>query len=281
MKILITGMNGFLGRNFIQYSNLDCETYALVRGNYPVPNHVKVIRGDIEDIDTLGKIKSEKFSHIFHFAWSGLPDLSNENNFKNYVSQMKFYKMLEGCNSRIQVMGSCLEYGKLNQRVTENTLPLEPNNFGETKNRIRTELELLDLDINWYRIFYAFGAFQHNNSLLRHAYKAFSLGEIPVLSSASNFYDFIPASAACQAIAEISKMQSNSNIYNVGTGNLTSVASLCNELAKQMKSNLRLEEPPNGSGLIADSVEPTPNGICQTSIEDEISIFLKSVDSNS
>jgi nucleoside-diphosphate-sugar epimerase len=177
-------------------------------------------------------------------------------------------------------MGSCLEYGNISEPVYENTFPVNPSSFGLIKNKIRSEIIQLDLNVRWYRLFYVFGSYQHKNSLLSLAYNSIINGQLPALKTPQDFHDFTPASTACKAIAEISKQDPISRIYNVGTGHLTSVAALCNELASQMKSSLRFEEPESPSGLCAHSLESKPNGICEPSIADEIAKYLKNLKAN-
>jgi UDP-glucose 4-epimerase len=126
MKILITGLNGFIGEALKHYFNdLYYEVYGLERD---LLNSVDVLKNKLIEI---------KPDYIFHLAAYG-----NHNNQKDVstifeANVIKTFNLLQACRE-IKLkgfinVGSSSEYGNKNERMQENLLPETKTMYGVTK----------------------------------------------------------------------------------------------------------------------------------------------------
>lgn len=143
MKVLITGITGFVGSHLAEFllNKKDIQIYGIERWRSRTENiehiksHLKIVECDIRDASSVRKIVSEiKPDRIFHLAaqsfvptsWSAPAETLSTNilgelNIFEAVRQEKF-------NPRIQVAGSSEEYGAVRPEeipIKENT-PLRP-----------------------------------------------------------------------------------------------------------------------------------------------------------
>jgi nucleoside-diphosphate-sugar epimerase len=275
MKTLITGATGFLGRNFIKQFGLNSDTYILVRQPQKYPNGAVTVAGDIHSEDSLNMIRKERFGQVINFAWEGLPALTTENNAKNLQSQLRFLATLCETDCRIINIGSCLEYGNQTGKLSESQNPTEVSEFGLTKSIIREFLEKRDANFAWIRVFYAFGPYQHRSSFLNYIYSGYKNGEKPEIKNPLLAHDFIPSGTVAKIIVEICKNAELQGVFNAGSGRLTSVGHMANELARQMNLPFRYEETKNPLGMYAD-ISKLPKAVQIEAISKGISHYLTS-----
>ena len=84
MRILLVGMNGFLGRNLskkLQFENV--EILSIVRNKIFRPKNFKILIDDISNlkVKSLNRIKKFKPQVVINLAWHGIPDYSFKNSF--------------------------------------------------------------------------------------------------------------------------------------------------------------------------------------------------------
>lgn len=275
MKTLITGATGFLGRNFIEQYGMNSQTYVLVRQTQRYPNGAVTMVGDIHSEDSLKVIKKERFGQVINFAWEGLPALTPENNAKNLQSQLRFLGTLCETDCRIINIGSCLEYGNQTGKLPESWNPTKVSEFGLTKSTIRAFLENRDANFAWIRVFYAFGPYQHSSSFLNYIYSGYKNGEKPEIKNPLLAHDFIPSGTVAKIILEICRNAELQGVFNAGSGRLTSLGQLANELARQMNVPFQYEETKNPLGMYAD-ISKLPAAVHIEAIGEGISHFLAS-----
>ena len=235
MKTLITGASGFIGQHFLQQT-LTGETHILSRRPIKFQNP-EIIRhqGDLCDLPRLKELAELRFDRIVHLAWSGLPSLSKDNNNLNLSLSKDLINVFSDAGvGEINMVGSCLEYGTLDKLVSENDIGTNISEFGETK------LELLDYlasnhpKYRWIRIFYAYGPYQHPNSLLRQGYMQAKKGECLHLIDPKLSKDFIYVGDVASGISTLINKKSEYGIYNVGSGISTSIGQLVNLVNERM-----------------------------------------------
>ena len=235
MRTLITGASGFIGQHLLQHG-LTGEIHIHKRQS-SVNKVGGVIhhQGDLRDSATLKELASLRFDRLIHLAWSGLPDLSRANNRENLkMSKNLISAFTDAGVSEINVVGSCLEYGDLEKIVSEDDIGANISEFGVTK------LELLDYLSNnqpnyrWMRIFYAYGPYQHANSLLRQGYLHAKRGEILSMANPALSKDFIYVGDVASAITALINKRSEYGIYNIGSGISTSIGQMINLVYEQM-----------------------------------------------
>ena len=243
MRTLITGASGFIGRNFL-HNRLKGEIHTLTRTpilkpNYELHSHV----GDINNRGTLHDLANLRFDRVIHLAWDGLPNLSPENNEKNLLTTKRFFiSMIESGVQEIITIGSCLEYGDLAGFVSEDVSGQNVDHFGQTKLELLDFLKQQSINYYWIRLFYAFGPYQHPNSLLNRGLESYALQQVLELREPNAAKDFIYIRDVVNAIEMLIDSPAASGVYNVGSGTLTSPAMMLKYLLEATPINLELQE---------------------------------------
>jgi len=236
MKTLITGPSGFIGKSLLQ-QKFEGEIHTLSRKPFNSSRvGIRQHYGDLHDIDLIKKLASLKFERVVHLAWQGLPDLAPDNNRLNFNLSKNFLdSLIDSGVKEINISGSCLEYGTLNELVNENTPGVNIGDFGQTK------LELLDyvksqlIPFRWFRIFYAYGPFQHKNSLLMQAYGNAKTGSSLIAREPTDSRDFIYVSDVARAISMLLQAKDAFGVFNIGSGKSVSSGTLINIVNQEMK----------------------------------------------
>lgn len=231
LKTLVTGATGFIGRNLLGVKDIGL-IHTLSRSPLKIrlDNVVEHV-GDISNENTLKELARLKFNRVLHLAWTGLPDLSEENNSRNFHQSKRFLEvMMESGVSEINVSGSCLEYGDIKGQVSEDMLGSNLGNFGHVKLALLELLQESNIDFRWLRIFYAYGPHQHKSSLLNQALMSKAKGQRFVPTHPSKARDFIYISDVVNAVNALLLTPKSFGIFNIGTGRPTRPSALLNYL---------------------------------------------------
>lgn len=235
MKTLITGPSGFIGRSLL-HQNLEGEIHTLSRepfvsGREDIRQHY----GDLHDKDLLKKLAKLQFDRVVHLAWQGLPDLTPSNNRLNFNLSKNFLDCLVDSGVReVNISGSCLEYGTLNELVDESTPGVNIEDFGQTKLELLDYLESQLIPFRWFRIFYAYGPSQHKNSLLIQAYKNAKIGSSLIVREPRDSRDFIFVSDVTRAISMLLQTKNAFGVFNIGSGKSVSIGTMINAVNHEM-----------------------------------------------
>jgi nucleoside-diphosphate-sugar epimerase len=240
-KILLTGATGFIGNNFLKYSKSQ-QIDALVRQEVPLKPNQKCIVGDMSDNTVIDQILSEEYDFIVHSAWSGLPARSSELNEKNLTLYSKAIKLLkENSNTMHIFLGTCLEYGTLKKRVSEDDQGVNLEDFALTKLKILNEAVREGLNFSWLRLFYVYGSNQHNKSLLVHMMNCIKNGEEVKLREPNQLNDYIYVEDVIQALDALIIKGTNNQIMNIGSGVSESNANIANLVLEQFGMEKKYE----------------------------------------
>lgn len=277
MKTLITGSSGFIGKNLLQ-QNLGGEIHTLSRmpfnsGIIDIKQHY----GDLHDIEMLKKMAMLKFERVIHLAWQGLPTLTQDNNRLNFNLSRNFLDCLLDSGVReVNITGSCLEYGALSQLVDENTPGENINDFGQTKLELLDYLKSQLVPFRWFRIFYAYGPFQHKNSLLMQAYLSAKGGNPLIPREARVSRDFIFVSDVARAISMLLQTSDAFGVFNIGSGASINIGTMLNIVNNKMNVPLLPDEQCLTS-LRADysKIEQACGWKPTTEISEGVSEFIK------
>ena len=252
LRTLITGASGFIGRNFLHNRPIG-ELHTLTRTPFIKPTqelHSHI--GDINNLGTLHDLAKLRFDRVIHLAWDGLPNLSEENNEKNLSTTKRFFiSMIESGVQEIITIGSCLEYGDLTGSVSEDVSGQNIEHFGQTKLELLDFLKEQGIHYFWIRLFYAFGPYQHPNSLLNRGLESRARQQVLELREPNAAKDFIYIRDVVNAIEMLLDSPAVSGVYNVGSGTLTSPAMMLKYLLETIPNDLELRES-NLVGLRAD-----------------------------
>ena len=209
-KILITGSTGFIGRNLVKFFlkkklNLIYEFHIIVRNeedkshNYFKGDNIFLYAMDIYskklNFNFFNKLK--KIDFLIHLAWGGLPNYNSNIHELEFHNQRNFFKKILKHNIRnIIVAGTCFEYGKINGKLKENTIPKESTKYGRAKYKLfkflKEKTKNTKIKLNWLRIFYIYGEDQNPNSLYPQLLKSIKIKKkIFNLSPGNQIRDFI------------------------------------------------------------------------------------------
>ena len=259
MKILLIGMNGFLGKNLSKkLIRNKFKVLSIVRKfNYKKYNF-KIVKDDIENLrsNTISQIKKFKPEAVINLAWSGIPDYSFKNSIKNYNSHVNFFKKIVNIKSikKLIMIGSSWEYFPNSGGCKEKDKINNSNAFSWSKNSIykyvKKSIPKNRIKFVWLRVFFMYGKFQKRKSLIPHIILSLKNNKKPKILAPNNLNDFVHVDDVCEAIILSMKKKEASGIFNVGSGKLVSVSKiyqliLCKLNKKGKKYSLNVKSNKN------------------------------------
>jgi|Napbiome12C3dose_1001474.scaffolds.fasta_scaffold00008_84 dTDP-6-deoxy-L-talose 4-dehydrogenase (NAD+) len=232
MKIFVTGGTGFIGKAVVNQLLKENHSLLLLSRNIKdtKKSNIEIVRGDLSNISNWQK-KLEKFKPdaAIHLAWEGLPDHNATLSRLNLEYSLNLTELLSenGCK-RLIITGSCWEYGPQTGKLSEDTPPKPFDAFTAAK------LSLLwlgqeiakekNMEFIWTRPFYVYGPGQHSKSLIPYLISCAQAGKKPEIRNPDAQNDFIFVEDVADALSQISTSTLKNNIYNIGSGKLTSIS---------------------------------------------------------
>ena len=241
MKIFITGVTGFIGKQLIPrlgHHKLLCLTRSAK--DLKSDNNISYISGDLSNPESYLSILEEfKPDSCIHLGWHGLPDYSVQNNTINLTISIKLIENLikVGC-SKIFVAGSCWEYGKLQNALCETDIPIKPSIFGTFKTSLHLIMDSIcrenNINLIWGRIFFVYGPGQRKNSLIPYCYNNLKNGLKIKINNPLAINDFIYVSDVANAIKYLIELDNICGVYNIGSGQGKTVWEVVNNVASSL-----------------------------------------------
>lgn len=245
MNVLITGASGFIGSHLIDNKLLETHNIAIFSRKKPLKkNKVQLIEGDLANIDkSINKIKIFNPSVIVHLAWQGIPDFSIDMCNLNLNNSISFFnKIIENTDcKKIIISGSCFEYGQKKGECKESD-PININSYftwakHSLSNYLSVKCAEKDIIFNWFRIFYAYGPFQREDSLIPTLIKKISSNKVPNINTPLNKNDFIYVKDVANIVSHAIDKDLLSGIYNLGSGVSSAVYEICEIVEKYLKDS--------------------------------------------
>ena len=244
MKLLIVGSTGFIGKNLINILKIDKKNilslnYRNIDNN--LNNSLNYHKNSKNEI--FNKIKNFKPSVIVYLAWYGIPNFSNINCKKNLKNAKDFVDFISNLQSlkKIIFSGTCLEYLKKNGICNEKSYMNHKTNFSKTKNQIRkyalTKLKKRNISLIWFRIFYVYGNFQRDNSLIPSIILSIKQNKKIILNSPNTNLDFIHISDVIKIMKKAIYYNIPTGIYNLGTGKTSNIMEIANLIKSKIGYN--------------------------------------------
>lgn len=139
MKIFVTGSNGFIGKNFIEYASSQGHfIYAVSRKGFKIANqnNIRYLKGNFYD-GWFNELKSSDI--LVHFACAGVVKKASLKNSID-INVNKSFLLLQnaakaGCLNWL-IISSSSEYGELltkGKKISSNQIPLPKDNYGLSK----------------------------------------------------------------------------------------------------------------------------------------------------
>lgn len=241
MKVLITGLTGFVGKSLQEELPLGHDYFALTRSDQELEKRVHALSGDLEHLDRVrSRIRKIRPDICIHLAWDGIPYYGYATSRNNLMNSMDLFHFLVtecGCR-KIVAAGSCWEYGKDSGPCREDEPIGSGNYFVWAKNSLLnfglTAARKENITFAWLRLFYVYGPGQHSGSLIPTLARALRRGECPEVKAPLNANDFVYVADAAQAFVKAAFNEVSSGIYNVGSGASTPVWHVCELLERAL-----------------------------------------------
>lgn len=202
-KIIVTGANGYIGRNFIRYaSEKNYEIYAIdiSNENSILKNleHVYLYECSLDRIENLiDVIPKNNYIAFYHFAWNGVASSNiNRNNYQTQIDNIRYTcdaallsKKLN-CNKFITT-GSIVEKATKDlQKVSHIT---ESFYYGTAKNSLNDFLKILcnvnDINYMWVTLPNIYGG-DSNGTIISYAMDEFENNRVPKFGPCLQPYNF-------------------------------------------------------------------------------------------
>lgn len=287
MRIFLTGASGFIGKHLLELLQ-GHDVLCLTRDTEQLRAwpFVTAVQGSLQEPDRWREeLKDFGASVCIHLAWEGLPGYSLDRCRRNLDASLRLFDLIASTGlSKIVVAGSCWEYGAVTGALCESQAPANCNVFAATKNALRTILESVAaehrFDYCWARIFFAYGPGQRAASLISHCHAAFAAGKVPEIRSPDGVQDFVYVDDVARGILALTQSTVGSGIYNLGSGQPTSVAEIVNMIAAHYGFDPICADMSGKGGFWSDPAKT--RGVAgweaQTSLADGIAKTLRSLD---
>lgn len=290
MKVFITGATGFVGKHVmtaVQQSGHDIIALTLKEDKTEDhSNNIHWINGDLADLESLKPaLISFNPDVVIHLAWQGIPDYSQAVSKKNLYQSIDFLDfILENTNChKIIASGSCWEYGRKKGVCRESDPVNIDNYFTWAKHSLNQYLSIKcaekDVKFNWFRFFYVYGPGQREGALIPTLIKSVGASQSPQVNTPMNKNDFVFVGDIAKAMVKALELDISSGVYNLGSGDATSVYDICHIVEKQLmgKEDISKQVLNNGQNVETvnfwadmEKTQQELNMICDTNLEEGI-----------
>jgi len=259
MRIVVSGASGFVGKGLqelLSRQNLSANPWVIYylttkkKRDFEYQEDNKWIT-ITNEVDVIQKVMRDLKPDIFvNLAWKGIPDYSLDNSVANiFLNSIMINAAYEAGARRVITTGSCWEYLNPNGIIAESHSLDEGNYFKVAKNSVRKFGNLIskqfEAEFVWLRLFYVYGRFQNQHSLLPSLIYQGVNGQCPTAKNLAAKLDFVSVEFVAEVIIELIKAETlDQNIYNVGTGERTAITDIVNTVRKYFGYQNFEKEPP-------------------------------------
>ena len=231
-SVLITGADGFLGRNLVRsLLDMDIEVYAVVYpGNNVYQEYANEKLHVLElDLNTILEYKfdsQKKIDVMYHFAWMGVsPELRDNldvqmSNINMTMSCLKFASAIG--IKKVILPGSTNEYLYYGKPLNKDAVPSPNNAYGAVKVALRYLCSEFARK-NGMEFIYAiltgiYAADRQDNNVIFYTIKKLLNGEKPSLTKLEQLWDYVYIDDVIDALTSIGYRGKNGAVYAVGHG---------------------------------------------------------------
>ena len=292
-RIVITGINGFLGKHIANRLKLENEIIGINQKNKKINSQSSdytVIEGDIADKNTLSRINTD-IDYIFHFGSPTSIVLFKKDPvgyFNNTINGMENILEYAKKNSikKLIYPSSASVYANNSPPHIENIIPKPANKYGEAKIESENLAKKYEESVNslGLRIFAAYGPGEETKQNLSSVINLFLddvlKNKTPIIFGDGNqTRDFIYIEDVIDAILNATDL-SDHGIINVGSGVSTSFNEIIEKISSQTGKKITPEYIKKESAYIENLKADTKLmksllKINPISIDDGIKKFLK------
>ena len=249
-KVLVTGANGYIGRNVIDYlldNNIDVVAVDISL-NKIISEKVKKIEINIfENTDYLFS-NLQNVGTCIHLAWRNGFVHNSITHLEDISLHYKFLKKIHEFGIKnINVIGTMHEIGYWEGEVDNDTTTNPISFYGIAKNSLRQSLKILEdsdkkLFIKWLRVFYIQGDDRNNNSIFsKILQKEEESAKTFPFTTGKNKYDFINISILAEMISKAALQTEVTGIINCCSGKPVSLKEKVELFLKENNLKIKLE----------------------------------------
>ena len=254
MKVLVTGATGFIGKHVIDCL-LQHNVEIIATSNIPYDDikdlfsesNVRYIECDLTSREVDFYTFFDKPDILIHLAWGNLPNYRSKVHLDvNLLSSIYFISSFINAGiSRINVIGTCLEYGLQNGCLSEEMETYPENPYASAKDILRKLIhefsKYSNFQYNWIRLFYVFGKGQNKNSIFGQLDNSIENRDSSFnMSGGEQLRDYLPVEKAAGYIVKISLNDKYYGIINCCSGVPVSIRNLVEIYLASKRINMKL-----------------------------------------
>lgn len=226
-KILITGGNGFIGRNLVEYFSRKYEVLA--------PSHKELELLDENSVEEF--LKNNKIDVVIHTAVKGgsrklpsYPNMPKENlkMFFNLASNSKYYK-------KMIFLGSGAEYDKSEgikeAKESDFGKRIPRDDYGFYKFICSKYIEISDKIVS-LRLFGVFGKYEDYETRVISNIICRVLFDLPVEINQNAIFDFVYVGDLCRILEYFVENDTKDKFYNLGGEKHFEIIDIANKIKK-------------------------------------------------
>lgn len=275
-KVILTGANGFIGKQAIQYlEKLNYEIHCVTTKKIENCGHnVTWHRVDLlNDDECMSIFKSLKPTHLLHFAWYTEPGVywSSEKNtdwLRSSLKMLQYFSQYGG--KRATFAGTCAEYDWSSGICTEYVTPIKPKTlYGNCKSRLRSEATEFcsnnNISFSWGRIFFLYGPYENPLRLVPSVILSLLKNSEAKCTHGMQLRDFLYSEDVASAFVELLDSGIEGDV-NIGSGTPISIKEIVNKISiKVYRHDLvtfgAIPVPPDDPPLIVADIKRLKNEV--------------------
>ena len=251
-RVIITGITGFLGS---QIAEKLIEEGVTVIGLKRLTSDLWRCRAFIDKVEWVDLVDGyqealikKKPNGLIHSAWMGV-EATDRDNWLMQAQNVKFLiELLEIAKQvklkKIIFLGSQAEYGMINGKTSETSVPISTTAYGCIKlaclQILKTFSELNDLQWIWLRIFSLFGERENDNWLIPSIIKKMQGGSEMDFTKGDQRYAYLYIKDFMEIVSRVFHMDINSGIYNVSGLEVRTLRSIITTIRDLVKPEFKL-----------------------------------------
>lgn len=231
-KVLITGADGFLGRNLVRkLLSVGCFVEAIVYPGNNIyvaesNNNLEVFEIDLRCIEGLSEKLPNDIDVLYHLAWVGVKPEDRNNmdiQLNNIELSMNVMKMAVAKQiKKVVFPGSTNEYLYSGGLIGEKTLPSPSNAYGAVKVSVRylcsEYAKRNSIDFEYAIITGIYAADRRDNNVIFYTIDKLLNKEKPSLSKLDQLWDYVYIDDVVEALRLIGAKGVPMTVYTIGHG---------------------------------------------------------------
>lgn len=251
-RVIVTGANGFIGRNFIRYlSEKGIEVLAvdMSQDNTTLSqlSNVHLIECTLDNLSTLEvTLSHQKFDAFYHFAWAGTTgaaraDYTLQSQNAVYTCDAAILSKKLNCKKFITT-GTITE--KVAERILVNNNMAENLIYGLAKLYTHNLLDIVcnknNIDYVWAKLSNIYGGDNTNGNLISYTLKEFKEGKTPRYGPCLQPYNFTYIKDVVEALYLLGSAETCQNEYFISNGECKMLKDYLETLAKEFNCSVSI-----------------------------------------